>query len=78
MEITLQPGDSAEGFPLSGGGEDDVWFLLFVGAGFMGGLTLFLRLAFSNSLVFSLFLFFGKGGGGFSWRLGKSQGPLHN
>lgn len=61
MEITLQPGDSAEGFPLSGGGEDDVWFLLFVGAGFMGGLTLFLRLAFSNSPFFSFF-FFWEGG----------------
>lgn len=59
MEITLQPGDSAEEFPLSGGGEDDVWFLLFVGAGLLGGLTFFFWV-----WLFQILLFFGGGGRG--------------
>lgn len=59
MEITLQPGDSAEEFPLSGGGEDDVWFLLFVGAGLLGGLTFFFWV-----WLFQILLFLGGGGRG--------------
>lgn len=59
MEITLQPGDSAEEFPLSGGGEDDVWFLLFVGAGLLGGLTFFFWV-----WLFQILLFFWGGGRG--------------
>lgn len=41
MEITLQPGDSAEGFSLLGGEEDDIWLLLGYGVGAVGGLTFF-------------------------------------
>lgn len=36
-EITLQPGDSAEGLPLLGGGEEDIWLLLRFGVGVVGG-----------------------------------------
>lgn len=37
MEITLQPGDSAEGFSLLGGEEEDIWLLLGFRVGAVGG-----------------------------------------
>ena len=37
MEITLQPGDSAEGSSLLGGEEEDIWLLLRFGVGVVGG-----------------------------------------
>lgn len=55
MKITLQPGDSAEGFSLSGGGEDDVWFLLVCGCGGYGGVDLFFL---AWGWIFSLVIFY--------------------